>query len=122
MNCSLSRPACVSAALEWVNCSVEGNGKNDLPPKKPFPNPPPTASFDAPTKVQVGEPAEFVSASRAAKGKITAVLWDFGDGIPVVKPRASHTYHKPGEYRVTLVVWDEAGRRAREEKRIRVVK
>ncbi|NOZ20497.1 MAG: PKD domain-containing protein [Planctomycetes bacterium] len=107
-------------ALEWVDCTVEGNGKNDLPPAKPFPNPPPTASFDAPAEAQVGRPVTFVSTSRAARGKIAAVMWDFGDGIPVIEPCANHTYSKPGEYRVTLLAWDEQGRGARAEKVVRV--
>jgi len=109
-------------ALEWVDCSVKGNGKNDLPTAKPFPGPPPAASFEAPDEVHAGEPAAFQSTSQAAKEKIAAVMWDFGDGVPSIEARAEHVYDRPGEYRVTLLVWDEGGRGARAEKVIRVVR
>ncbi|MEW6359352.1 MAG: right-handed parallel beta-helix repeat-containing protein [Planctomycetota bacterium] len=107
-------------ALEWIDCAVEGNGKNDLPPAKPFAGPPPTASFDVSEELRVGKLITFVSTSKAATGKIAAVMWDFGDGIPVIESRTEHTYSKPGEYRVTLLVWDDAGRGARAEKVVRV--
>jgi hypothetical protein len=110
------------AALEWKDCTVEGNGGNDLPPAKPFAGPPPTASFDAPAQVRMGKEVVFSSTSRAAKGEIAAVMWDFGDGVPMTETRATHTYQAPGEYRVTLLVWDEAGRGARAEKLLRIAK
>jgi len=106
--------------LEWSDCSVQGNGNDTLPPAKPFPAVPPTASFEVTTNARVGEPVSFVSTSKAASGKIAAVMWDFGDGIPAIEPRASHTYNAPGDYRVTLLVWDERGRGARSEKLVRV--
>jgi len=107
-------------ALEWVDCSVEGNGGNALPPGKPFPVASPVAAFAAPSGVRVGKPVQFVSTSRAARGKIAAVLWDLGDGAPSSEPRTTHTYEKPGRYRVTLVVWDDAGRAARAEREVKV--
>jgi PKD repeat protein len=70
----------------------------------------------------VGQSVTFTNTSQAAAGKIAAVLWDLGDGPPSTEPVAIHTYDRPGEYRVTLVVWDEAGRGARCEQRIRVEK
>lgn len=106
--------------LEWVDCSVEGNGRNTLPPAKPFPIPPPTASFEAPANVRAGKAVAFASTSVAARGKIAAVMWDFGDGMPRVEPRVSRIYNEPGDYRVTLLVWDHQGRGARAEKLIRV--
>ena len=47
-------------------------------------------------------------------------MWDFGDGIPVIEPQADRTYNEPGDYRVTLLVWDERGRGARGEKLLHV--
>ena len=108
-------------ALEWVECAVTGNGSDALPPAKPFPRPAPKAGFDAPATVRAGRPARFVSRSAASAGAIAQVLWDFNDGLPAAEPDATHTFAKPGAYRVTLVVWDEAGRGARVEKRIQVV-
>ena len=106
--------------LEWVDCCVEGNGRDTLPPAKPFPTPPPTASFTVVASARVGNPVTFVSTAKVARGRIAAVMWDFGDGIPVIEPQASHTYNKPGDYRVTLLVWDEEGRGARKEKLVHV--
>jgi PKD repeat protein len=109
-------------ALEWIDCTVEGNGDDTLPPAKPFPQPAPTASFTVSAEPRVGQSVTFTNTSQAAAGKIAAVLWDLGDGPPSTEPVAIHTYDRPGEYRVTLVVWDEAGRGARCEQRIRVEK
>lgn len=106
--------------LDWVDCSVEGNGRNTLPPAKPFPALPPTASFGVAANVRVGEPVTFVSNAKAAKGSIATVMWDFEESIPVIEPQATHTYNAPGDYRVTLLVWDERGRAARAEKLVRV--
>jgi len=108
------------SALEWVDCTVEGNGSNELPPGRPFGHPPPVASFRAPDEVRVGRPAKFVSTSRTDHGKIAAVLWDFDDGVPSTDAQPTHVYHKPGQYRVTLIVWDSHGRAARAERELTV--
>jgi len=108
------------SALEWKDCTVKGNADNKLPPEKPFPQAPPTSSFDAPEAARVGEPVSFSDTSRPAQGKIAAVLWDFGDGVPATDPRTSHAYARPGEYLITLVAWDDSGRGARCEKRIAI--
>lgn len=107
-------------ALEWIDCTVAGNGDDTLPPAKPFPRPAPAASFTVSAEPEAGQPVTFTDTSRGGTGKIAAVLWDFGDGPPSTEPVAVHTYDRPGVYRVTLVVWDEAGRGARCEKALRV--
>jgi len=99
-------------ALEWIDCTVEANGNNDLTPAKPFPEPAPTASFNAPDAVQAGQQITF----RCTTPDIETAFWDFGDGIPVVGNEVTQTYEKPGEYTVTLIVWTEAGRGARAAK------
>ncbi len=109
-------------ALEWTGCTVAGNGNNALPAAKPFPRPAPTAAFEAPAKARAGRPVHFAGTSKAAQGHIVKVLWDFGDGLPSTDADATHTYAKPGDYRVTLVVWDDAGRAARAERNLRVTK
>ena len=106
--------------LEWTGCTVEGNQTNDIRPPKPFAHPAPLAAFDAPARARVGEPIRFTNTSRAAQGRIGALLWDLGDGAPTSAPEATHTYAAPGTYRVTLIVWDDAGRGARAEKQIEV--
>ena len=107
-------------ALEWKDCNVERNGSNHLPEAKPFPHPAPTARFAAPPNPRAGKPVAFTDQSTAASGAIKQVLWDFGDGLPSTEPSSTHIYSRPGEYRVTLVVWDDSGRGARMEQRIRV--
>ena len=102
-------------ALEWTDCTVTGNGSDALPAAKPFAHPPPAAAFDAPDTVRAGEPATFANTSTAADGEIAAVLWDFGHGPPNTDLNPTHTYDKPGDYRVTLIVWDTHGRAARAE-------
>ncbi len=107
-------------ALEFHHCKVEGNKDNRLPEAKPFPTQAPTADFRAPGTLRAGEPAEFHCASRVAAGAITDRLWDFGDGIPEVAASPKHTFVRPGTYRVTLIVWDAAGRGSRAEKAVEV--
>ncbi len=107
-------------ALAWTDCVVENNGSDALPTPKPFERPPPVAAFEVSPGARAGEPVTFASASRTAAGKIAAVLWDLGDGVPATQTRVSHTYAKAGRYRVTLIVWDDAGRGARCERDVTV--
>jgi len=110
------------AALEFADCVIAGNGDDRLPRASGFPEPPPQASFDAPATVKAGELVRFASTSRASRGRITSVLWDFGDGCPAELTPIRHTYGRPGVYRVTLVVWDSQGRGARAERQVRVTR
>jgi hypothetical protein len=107
-------------ALEWVACRVEGQASRALPPAKPFAAPPPEADFRVPGQLGVGQPARFVATRKPGSEALAAVLWDFGDGPPSTAPATTHTYYKPGRYRVTLVVWGACGRAARVEKIVRV--
>ena len=77
------------------------------------PNTSPTAVFGfvpqsdfthAPLAVQFG-----ASASFDADGKISSYEWDFGDGTTGSGVRPVHTYYNPGEYPVTLHVFDDRG-------------
>lgn len=74
----------------------------------------PTATFAfSPTDPLPGVQVNFnASASRAAPGRtIVSYSWDFGDGKPGASgPVVSHTYTAFGNYTVTLVVTDDAGR------------
>ena len=71
---------------------------------------------ECPDEVAGGEPITF----RCTTDGAAAVLWDLGDGPPFSEPEVTHTYDRPGAYRVTLLVWNEAGRGARAEKTVRV--
>ncbi len=61
----------------------------------------------------VGEaPLEVVcdgSISFDVDGVIKEYIWDFGDGTRAFGPLVSHTYLTPGEYVVTLQVYDADG-------------
>ncbi|MFQ5810053.1 MAG: PKD domain-containing protein, partial [Armatimonadota bacterium] len=109
------------SALEFVDCRVTGNKSDGLPEARPFPARPPTADFQAPDSIRARQPAAFRCTSVAAAGEIAERLWDFDHGIPEVVAEPTHVYDKPGEYRVTLIVWDDAGRGARAEKTVRVL-
>ncbi len=75
----------------------------------------PTASFlFSPSAPKVGENVNFnASASRPATGRtIRSYDWDFGDGEQksTSNPITSHDYQSSGDFNVTLVVTDDAGR------------
>lgn len=73
-----------------------------------------------PETIRAGTPARFECVSKAGAGEIVERLWDFNDGIAEVAPNPEHRFDRPGKYRVTLVVWDSAGRGARTEQTIEV--
>ncbi len=75
----------------------------------------PTASFlFSPSAPKIGENVNFnASASRPATGRtIRSYDWDFGDGEQksTTTPITTHDYQKAGDFTVTLVVTDDAGR------------
>jgi hypothetical protein len=107
-------------ALEFRGCKVAGNKDDRLPAAKPFAGPPPVAEFRVPLSVRAGEATQFECRSHAAGG-IAERLWDLGDGIPEVAAQPKHTFGQPGQYRVTLVVWDNNGRGGRAERLIQVL-
>lgn len=108
-------------ALEFRDCNVEKNKDNRLPYARPFPAGAPRAAFHIPETVRAGGSVPFQCGSQAHVGEIAERLWDFGDGIPEVTAQPRHTFHRPGDYRVTLIVWDKSGRGGRAEKTIRVL-
>lgn len=109
-----------AADLEWANNTVSGNGADAQPGARGFAGPKPVASFTAHATARVNQPLTFTNKSYAPGGAIAHELWDFGDALPSNATNPVHTYTKAGVYRVTLVVWDNAGRGARSEDRIEV--
>jgi PKD repeat protein len=108
-------------AFELENTIVEGNGNDTIPLQKPFAAARPEAVINSPDTAKAGEAVLFDSLSSTAEGgDISYVLWDFNDGIPSSDFSTTHTYENPGTYRVTLVVWDELGRGAIQEKTITI--
>lgn len=102
--------------LAFDRCRVANNANNDLPVGKPFPGPAPEANFELPQTARPGMPVSFQDASRPGTGEIVERLWDLNDGIPQLTAAARHTFARAGRYRITLIVWDSAGRGARAEK------
>jgi parallel beta-helix repeat protein len=117
---AVTRPSRYTA-LEFVDCRVAGNQSNELPPSKPFPAAPPTVALRMPDSLRAGEAGSFQCISKSPAGRIIERLWDFGDGIPEVTADPKHAYQSPGKYRVTLIVWDDAGRGGRVEKTVEVL-
>ncbi len=109
------------AAMEFTDCKAAGNGNDTLPVSKPLPTPPPAADFRVPETIRAGEPALFACNSRPGSGTIVQWLWDFNQGIPEVTANPRHTFDRPGKYRVTLIVWDSAGRGGHAEKMVEVL-
>lgn len=74
---------------------------------------PPVAIFSAvPPRGAVPLSVTFdASRSFDHDGFIVLYSWDFGDGVVIdtTSPLITHTYAKPGEYRITLRVRDSAG-------------
>ncbi|MCR2806562.1 NPCBM/NEW2 domain-containing protein [Paenibacillus soyae] len=101
--------------LEWKGNVVLRNGSNTQPSSRGFANPKPTADFEAPVLVRVGEPVTFVNKSKD-NGSISHQLWDFGAGLPSSSAQPTFVYDKLGAYRVTLVVWDNEGRASLKER------
>ncbi|TCM96499.1 parallel beta helix pectate lyase-like protein [Paenibacillus sp. BK033] len=103
--------------LEWQGNTVLRNGSNSQPASRGFENAKPTADFDAPMIVRVGEPVAFVNKSKD-DGSISHQLWDFGEGLPSSSVQPTFVYDRLGAYRVTLVVWDNEGRASLKERTV----
>jgi Right handed beta helix region/PKD domain len=100
--------------VEFLQGGVAGNGNNLIPIGLPFAGPAPAVFFGFPSIIRHGEPAIFRPAAKGAA--IAEALWDFNDGTPETTGITAHTFALPGVYRVTLIVWDNAGRGARAER------
>ena len=106
--------------IQFKETAVDGK-VGQFPPTKAFSSPPPVADFRMPPMICAGVTAEFACGSKSGAGDIVERLWDFNHGIAEVAANPCHTFDRPGKYRVTLIVWDNAGRGARAEKVIEVV-
>ena len=110
-----------SAPIIWESNLVSGNGTDTQLETRGFTGEPPIASFSCPDTARVGEPVQFQNTSTAPNSEIDQVLWDFDAGIPCTDSNPAYTYKRPGAYRVSLIVWNKAGRANRAaERTIRV--
>lgn len=55
---------------------------------------------DGPSRVRVGAPVRFEADAGDAQGRALTFQWDFGDGGGADRSGVSHTFAKPGFYRV----------------------
>jgi hypothetical protein len=92
-----------------------------LPPTKAFAGAPPVADFRMPSVIHAGVSASFECTSKPGAGEIVERLWDFNHGIAETAANPGHTFEQPGKYRITLIVWNTAGRGARAEKVVEVL-
>jgi len=107
--------------VQFKDCTAGPVEAASFPATKVFSGPAPTADFQVPQAIRTGAAAQFTCVSKPGTGDIAERLWDFNHGIPEITASPKHTFEKPGKYRVTLVVWDSAGRGARAEKTIEVM-
>jgi PKD repeat protein len=106
--------------VEFKETTVGGTA-GQFPQTKTFTSPPPTADFQMPDTIRAGESAQFTCQSKPGNGEIVQRLWDFNHGIAEVTANPHHIYDQPGKYRITLIVWDAAGRGSRIEKTVKVL-
>ena len=72
-------------------------------------NNPPIAIITGPSEGFVNETLEFSAANSMDDGYILTYIWDFGDGTKSAGKIVTHIYKVPGNYTVTLVVYDNEG-------------
>ena len=106
--------------LEWEKNTVTGNGRDAQLSSRGFSNRAPAASFEHTVQGRAGRRTTFRSTSSDPDGTIAHMLWDFDDGIPSTAANGEHTYDRPGQYRVALIVWDNEGRGARAERIVKI--
>ncbi len=85
-------------------------------------NNPPVAIITSPSKGYVDMPVGFSGANSVDDGYILTYVWDFGDGIKSAGKVVYHTYKEPGNYTVTLVVYDNEGAYSYTKKNIMIEK
>ena len=72
-------------------------------------NAPPVANAGGDRTLIAGAVNSFdAGLSHDPDGTIVSYLWDFGDGGRAAGPAIQHTFHHPGEYKVSLTVIDDS--------------
>lgn len=70
----------------------------------------PVADAGSDRTVEPGQEVPFdASQSTDTDGRLSAFIWDFGDGTTAEGMKVTHTYKKPGYYSVSLTVRDDSG-------------
>jgi PKD domain len=77
-------------------------------------------SFRVPARARAHEPVMFVAHASDPHGSIVSYNWYFGDHGSRRGRRASHTFSRPGDYRVVLRTNDSSGNWALDAAEVRV--
>jgi PKD repeat protein len=73
-------------------------------------------------EVQIDETVSFSGhLSHDPDGSIDSYLWEFGDGNSGSEVNVTHAYLSPGQYTITLTVWDDVGATDSSSVELRVV-
>jgi PKD repeat protein len=107
--------------IAFINGNVENNKNNAIPKTVDKEIAVLSAAIDCPDEVRAGEEVVFAAKSGDGETIVKYVLWDFNDGLPASDINAKHTYDAPGNYRVTLIIWDDSGKSGFAEKYIKVL-
>jgi PKD repeat protein len=103
-----TKPGRYSMTLFADDGAGQSNSKSHIT-RSIWVNRPPHASAGPDRMTCPGQIVQFDgSASSDADGKLTRLLWDFGDGNTHEGAQAAHKYEKPGNYQVRLTVTDDA--------------
>jgi len=68
-----------------------------------------------------GDMVQVNDLSVDADGEVVAWLWDFGDGSTSDVQSPEHSYSFPGDYEITLTVWDDDGMNSSLTRAIQIV-
>ncbi|HMP04874.1 MAG TPA: right-handed parallel beta-helix repeat-containing protein [Lacipirellulaceae bacterium] len=105
--------------LEWASNTVAGNGLNRNLTSKGFTtNAQPSLSFTsevdgiASSTFFVGDAVKFTPffSDPNVGDSMSAILWDFDFGYPLSTISPTVMFTQAGDYRVTALAWDQAGR------------
>ncbi len=109
-----ANPGTYNVTLTVTDQNGKSNSANQLitiadPPQ---PNQPPVPVIGGPTQIEAGLPATFNASGTQHTGQLTAINWDFGDGVTASGEVVNYVYPTPGNYTVTLSVTDDQGQSA----------
>jgi PKD repeat protein len=103
---------------------IDANGLSNSTSQQVAVHDPPIGRFSvSPAQPVVGSSVGFDatgSSDPEPGATISAYSWSFGDGATGTGPRVTHTYRKPGSYRVALTVTDTAGTTATAHRVLRI--
>jgi len=72
----------------------------------------PDAKVAAPREAAVGQGVNFDGSGSKDDGRITAYLWEFGDGSTATGAQVTHPYTRAGDFEVVLWVTDDHGQQS----------